>query len=421
MNLLILGVSHRTAPVSVRERMAVSEAALPEALRELRARPGISEGLILSTCNRVEFWAAAEPGSAAASEIRSALVRQGRLEPDQAEQHLYRYEQREAARHVFRVASSLDSMVVGEPQILGQVKQALTAAKAAGAVGGPLEELVQRAFFVAKRVRAETGIGQMAVSVSYVAVELARKIFGTLTGHSVMILGSGKMSELAARYLRRSGAPAVYVANRTWERAVEMAARFDGRAVPFDQLFNWLAHVDIVISSTGSPGFLITRQRAQALIGTRKNRPLFLIDIAVPRDVDPEVNRIDNIYLYDIDDLQQVADANRRQRQREAERAEALVEEEVDRVLERLKTRDVVPAIVSLQTELERIRQTELERARGRLGALSPEQQQAVESLTRGIVNKIAHAPILHLKSLAAHPDGFHLVDVVRRLFNLKE
>ncbi|HYM09587.1 MAG TPA: glutamyl-tRNA reductase [Bryobacterales bacterium] len=421
MNLLVVGLSHRTAPIEVREQLALAESEMAGALEALVAQPGIAEALIFSTCNRVEFTVRSEPGTDAVAEIYAFLANGCRRPVEKLERYFYRHAQRDAIRHVFRVASSLDSMIVGEPQILGQVKDAYAAAKAAGALGGPLEEIVSRAFHVAKRVRSETGIGQMAVSVSYVAVELARKIFGTLAGHTVLIIGSGKMSELAARHLRRSGAPAVFVANRTHEKALEMAARFEGRAVPFEQLFDFLPLVDIVISSTGSPDFIITRERAQALIGARKNRPMFLIDIAVPRDVDPEVNKIDNMFLYDIDDLQQGADANKREREREAERAEAIVDGEVERMMERLKAHDVAPTIVSLQAELDRIRRAEVERHRAKLGALTPEQEQAIEALTRGIINKIAHTPISHLKTLASHPDGLHFIDAVKRVFNLKE
>ena len=421
MNLLVVGLSHKTAPIEVREQFALAEAEMPAALAALGARPGISEALIFSTCNRVEFTVRAEPETDGVAEIYSFLENDCRRPAQKFEPYFYRHTQRDAIRHIFCVASSLDSMVVGEPQILGQVKDAYAAAKAAGALGGPLEEIVNRAFHVAKRVRTETGIGQMAVSVSYVAVELARKIFGTLAGHTVLILGSGKMGELAARHLRRSGAPAVFVANRTYEKAIELAGRFDGRAVPFEQLFDLLPHVDIVISSTGAPGFLIDRERAQGLMAARKNRPMFLIDIAVPRDIDPEVNKVDNVFLYDIDDLQQVADANKRQREREAERAEAIVEAEVARMMDRLKAHDIAPTIVSLQSELDRIRRAEVERYRGRLGTLTPEQEQAIEALTRGIINKIAHTPITHLKTLATHPDGLHFIDVVKRVFNLKE
>ncbi len=421
MNLLVVGLNHKTAPIEVREQMSLAEAELSAALAALAARPGVSEALIFSTCNRVEFMVRAEPETDAVAEIYSFLQNDCGRPLEKFERYFYRHSQREAIHHLFRVASSLDSMVVGEPQILGQVKDAYTAAKAAGAIGGPLDEIVNRAFHVAKRVRSETGIGQMAVSVSYVAVELARKIFGSLAGHTVLILGSGKMGELAARHMKRSGAPAVFVANRTYERAVEMAAHFEGRPVKFEQLFEFLEHVDILISSTGASGFLIDRERVQALMAARKNRPMFLIDIAVPRDIDPQVNKIDNVFLYDIDDLEQVADANKREREREAERAESIVASEVDRMMERLKAHDIAPTIVSLQTELEKIRRSEVERHRGRLGPLSAEQQDAIDALTRGIINKIAHHPISHLKRVANHPDGLHFIDVVKRVFNLKE
>ncbi len=421
MNLLVLGLSHKTAPVAVREQMAVPEAEIPRALAALAARPGINEAMIVSTCNRVEFAVSAVPETDAAAQILAFLADQGRFHVEQVSPHLYQHEQRAAIHHMFRVASSLDSMIVGEPQILGQIKDACAVARDAGTLGGPLEETLNHAFHVAKRVRTETGIGQMAVSVSYVAVELARKIFGSLEGHSVLIIGAGKMSELAGRHLRRSGAPAIFVANRTFEKAVEMAAQFEGRAVPFDQLFDFLTHVDVVISSTGAPEYLLTRERAQALIATRKNRPMFFIDIAVPRDIDPAVNQIDNMFVYDIDDLQQVADANRRQREREAERAEAIVAAEVDRMIGRFKAHEITPTIISLQSELERIRRSEVERHRGRLSDLTPSQQDAVEAITRGIINKIAHTPITQLKTLAGHPDGLPLIAVVKRIFNLKE
>jgi glutamyl-tRNA reductase len=414
MDLLLVGLSHKTAPIEVRERLALPEPERNAALSELLGQPSIHEAMLISTCNRVEFAVRAEPVEEATAAIQARL-------PADSHGYLYRYTGRDAVRHLFRVACSLDSMVVGEPQILGQVKDAAAAAKAAGALCGPLEEILNRAFHVAKKVRTETGIGQMAVSVSYVAVELARKIFGSLDGHTVLIIGSGKMSELAARHLRRGGAPAVFVTNRTYERAIEMAAQFDGRPVPFDQFPDLLPHVDIVLSSTGAPGYILTRERMHAVLGARKNRPMFLIDIAVPRDIDPEIDKLDNVFLYDIDDLEQVADANRRERAREADRAEAIVEGETDRMLARLKTHDIAPTIVSLQAELERLRRAEIERVRGKLGNLTPQQQEAIEALTRGIINKIAHTPITQLKMLSHHPDGHHVIDAIKRVFNLKD
>jgi glutamyl-tRNA reductase len=312
-------------------------------------------------------------------------------------------------------------MVVGEPQILGQLKQAYAHAKANDCLTGLLESVVARAFNVAKRVRSETGIGQMAVSVSYAAVELARKIFGTLAGRTVMIVGSGKMSELAARHLRRSGASHIFVTNRTYERAQELATVFQGTPVEYTRFAAMLPEVDIVITSSGAPHFVLTRDEMQRVIAARRNKPMFLIDIAVPRNVEPSVNEIDNIYLYDIDDLQEVVNANLRERIKEADRAEALVAQEVDHMMARLKVQEIAPTIVSLQGQLEQIRAGEVERARRKLGPLTPEQEEALESLTRGIVNKIAHGPISELRRQAGRPDGTHVIDAIRQVFHLKD
>ena len=337
------------------------------------------------------------------------------------ERYFYEHRQRDAVRHVFRVASSLDSMIVGESQILGQIKAAYAVARAAGTLGGALEELLTRSFAVAKRIRTETGIASSAVSISYAAVELARKIFGSLEGKRILLVGAGKMSELAAKHLLNSGAAGIFVTNRTPERAREMAEALQGRAVPFEQLLEYAAQCDILISSTAAPHFLIRKADAQRLLAERKNRPIFLIDIAVPRNIDPEVNKLDNLFLYDIDDLQQVVDSNRKERLREAQRGEQIAEQEVDRLLHRLKTLDVVPTIIDLQTHLEEIRKQELARVASQLGKLTPEQQQAIDALTRGMLNKILHSPITHLKTLAQNPDGLKLVETVRRIFNLKQ
>jgi len=310
--------------------------------------------------------------------------------------------------------------VVGEPQILGQVKNAYAAARAAGTACGLLEEVLMRAFSVAKKVRSETGIAQSAVSISYAAVELARKIFGSLEGKHMLLVGAGKMSELAARHLLRSGAASLMIVNRSLERAEELAEAFGGQAVPFERLFDSLAHADIVITSTGAPHFILKKEDGPRILARRRNRPMFFIDIAVPRDVDPELNKIDNIFLYDIDDLQQVVEANLAERRHEAQRGEQIIEREVDRFLARARTLEVVPTIVSLQERLEEVRRGEIERLRARLGELSAEQEQAIEALTRGIVNKILHEPITHLKSAAQEPDSRKAIDLVRRIFNLK-
>jgi glutamyl-tRNA reductase len=419
MNFLLTGVNHKSAPVDVRERFAVSEAALPGAVQRLAQVPGIEEALIVSTCNRVELVVRASNGKA---DLTGFIAQQFDLRPEDFRQHLYEYRERDVVRHVFRVASSLDSMVVGEPQILGQVKEAYAVARAVGAVNSGLDALFTRAFAVAKRVRNETAVGSSAVSVASVAVDLAKKIFGSLAGRTVYLVGAGKMCELAARHLLAHGAGKILVANRTHERAVSLAERFNGLALPFDRLYDTVDEADIVISSTGAPQAIFRKEHGEKFLHRRRNRPMFFIDIAVPRDVDPGMNKVDGIFVYDIDDLQSVVSSNLADRGEEARRAESLIEEEVERFLGRMQAAEVVPTIVSLQEHLETIRQAEIDRVRGRLGELSPEQEMAVEALSRGIINKIMHTPIVTLKSAAREGQaGTTLVDVVRRLFNLRE
>jgi glutamyl-tRNA reductase len=421
MKLLVTGVSHKTAPVEVRERLAFAEAVLPAALHGLVSREGIQEAMVLSTCNRVEIAVTADDTVDPAATVASFLNESRGVSAETLGPCLYSHEGRDAIHHLFRVASSLDSMVVGEPQILGQLKAAYAHAKANDCMSGLLESIVARAFSVAKRVRSETGIGQMAVSVSYAAVELARKIFGTLDGRTVMIVGSGKMSELAARHLRRSGAAHIFVTNRTYERAQELAAVFQGTPVEYNRFLGLLPEVDIVITSSGAPHYILTKDEMQRIINARRNKPMFLIDIAVPRNIEPSVNQVDNVFLYDIDDLQEVVNANLRERIKEAEHAEELVTQEVERMMARLKVQEVAPTIVSLQEQLEQIRSGEIERVRRKLGSLTPEQEAALESLTRGIVNKIAHGPISELRRHAGLPDGVHIIDAIRQVFHLKD
>jgi len=421
MKLLITGVSHKTAPVEVRECLAFREEALPAALADLKARDGVSEAVILSTCNRVEITVTTGDASDPHAIVDSFLADHKAVSPAAIAPHLYRHEGRDAIHHLFRVASSLDSMVVGEPQILGQLKTAYAAAKDSGAVCGWLDGLMTRSFSVAKRVRSETGIGQMAVSVSYAAVELARKIFGSLDNRTIMIVGAGKMSELAARHLRRSGASHVFVTNRTHERAVEMAQLFQGTPVEYTRFVSMLPEVDIVITSSGAPHYILHKDEMQRVIAARRNRPMFLIDIAVPRNIEPSVNDVDNVYLYDIDDLQEVVNSNLRERMKEAEHAEVLVVEEVDRMMARLKVAEVTPTIVGLQEQLEQIRAAEMEKLRRRFGPLSPELEQAIEAMTHGIMNKVAHGPISELRNQAGHPEGAHVVAAIRKAFHLQD
>jgi glutamyl-tRNA reductase len=313
-------------------------------------------------------------------------------------------------------------MVVGEPQILGQVKEAYATARAVGAVNSQLDALLTRAFAVAKRVRTETAIATSAVSIASVAVDLAKKIFGDLQGKSVYLVGAGKMCELAARHLVAHGAQKIYVTNRTYERAIAVAKEFSGEAIPFEQLYDTVDRADIVISSTGAPHTILGRAHGERFLSRRRNRPMFFIDIAVPRDVDPEMNKLDGIFVYDIDDLQQVVSSHIADRRHEADRAEAIVQLEVDKFQARLQTLDVVPTIVSLQEHLETLRQAEIDRVRGRLGTLSPEQEMAVEALSRGIINKIMHTPITTLKTAARESsEATTVIDLVRRLFGLHD
>jgi len=301
MNLHLIGVNHKTAPVEVRERLAIPESRLAEACQHLAKHPGVEEGMILSTCNRVELLAATRNGSA---DLHGFLRDYFQVDPREFEPHLYEYREKEAIRHLFRVTCSLDSMVVGEPQILGQVKEAYATARAVGAVQSHLDGLLTRAFAVAKKVRTETAVGTSAVSVASVAVELAKKIFGSLQGKQVYLVGAGKMSELAARHLLAHGAASIFVANRTHERALVLAQKFNGQAIRFEQLYETADRADIVITSTGAPHAIFRREHGERFLARRKNRPMFFIDIAVPRDVDPEVNKLDGIFVYDIDDLQ---------------------------------------------------------------------------------------------------------------------
>jgi glutamyl-tRNA reductase len=356
------------------------------------------------------------------ADIRDCMHELYGVDPTPYRKYLYEYRDREAIKHVFRVAASLDSMVVGEPQILGQVKEAYATARAVGAIDSQLDALLSRAFAVAKRVRTETLIATSAVSIASVAVDLAQKIFGNLDGKSVYLVGAGKMCELAARHLLAHGAKKIYVGNRTLERAAALAKKFNGEAIPFEKLYDTVDLADIVISSTGAPHTIFRKEHGEKFLSKRRNRPMFFIDIAVPRDVDPEMNKLDGIFVYDIDDLQQVVTSHISDRKVEADRAEAIVENEVEKFLAKLQTLDVVPTIVSLQEHLETVRQAEIDRLRGRLGTLTPEQEMAVDALTKGIINKIMHTPITTLKTAARESsEATTVIDLVRKLFNLRD
>jgi glutamyl-tRNA reductase len=413
-NLLLFGVNHKTAPVELREQLAIPAARLSEATRSLVNTPGVREAMILSTCNRVELVVCPEAGMPDLMGFFNDFfaVDHSLLRP-----HIYEYREREAVRHLFRVASSMDSMVVGEPQILGQVKEAYAVAKSVGAVQTGLEKLLQNAFSVAKRVRNETEIGSSSVSIASVAVDLAQKIFGSLEGKKVFLVGAGKMSELAARHLVQRGASSIFVANRTQERAVRLAAQFGGQVIRYDDLYTTADRADIIITSTGSPQPIFRREHGVDFIHRRRNRPMFFIDIAVPRDVDPEMNRVEGIFLYDIDDLQSVAASNQTDRAREAEEAEAIIAFEVERYQKHLNMLDAVPVIRGLQQSAEAMRQAELRKLEGRRTAFSNEQWAAVEALSRGLMNKFLHPALQAIKAAAAEGDTAKL-ELLRETFD---
>ena len=408
-NLILLGINHNTAPIEVRERLAIASSRLADATRALAHQPGIREALILSTCNRVELLTVQDSAQTSTAEKPATLrflYEYLNIPVIDLQPHIYEFREREAIRHLFRVASSLDSMVVGEPQILGQVKDAYSAAREVGAVSTTLEGLLQRAFTVAKRVRTETQIGSSSVSIASVAVDLARKIFDSLEGKTVLLVGAGKMSELSARHLIQQGAASILVANRTQSRAEQIAQDFNGQVIPFDRLYEQADRADIVISSTGSPQKIFSRSHGQQFLHRRRNRPMFFIDIAVPRDVDPSMNEVEGCFVYDIDDLQQVAQANLADRGKEAEAAEAIVTREVDKYQLRVQSRSAVPAILSLQQNAEAIREAELAKAAKRLGSLTPDQQAAVEALTRSLTAKLLHPQLVALRRSESNPEN---------------
>src|SRR6267378_3819245 len=419
MALFVSGLSHRNAPVELREQLAVEEDKLRELLRDISSTNAVREAIILSTCNRVEVYAVADVPGEARTVMFRRLCRHRGVEPAAVEAVLYTFAEGDAVSHTFRVAASLDSMVIGEPQILGQVKDAFALAQSCEAVGPALHALFTHAFAVAKKVRTETEIARHAVSVSFAAVELAKKIFGGLEGKAVLLVGAGKMSELAARHLVEQGVFPVYVTNRTWGRAQEMARALSGTAVPFDEMSTALAAVDIVITSTGAPEPVIRRELVQRVMHGRRGRPLFFIDIAVPRDVEGTVDSLDDVYCYDIDDLKQVVDANIRERVREAHRAEILVEREVAKFLAKLGDVEVIPTIVSLRERLEAIRSGEVKRTLARLPGATRETREAIEAMSTAIVNKILHAPITKLRESSRAGSPRSWLALVHELFGL--
>ena len=419
MNLVLLGLNHKTAAVALREKLAGLVTDLGAAYEDLKAWPELLELVLYSTCNRVEVLGATAEPEEAIRRLRAFFSRLPEVSPAELDKSLYVHRDREAVLHLFRVAASLDSLVVGEPQILGQIKEAYRQATESQATGPVLNRLLHKTFSVAKRVRRETGIGDHAVSISYAAVTLGRKIFGTLAGKTAVLVGAGEMAELALEHLKSDGVGRIIIANRTLERGLELAQRFGGEAVSLEELADQLLFADIIISSTGSPQYLLTREQVKGVMRRRKHKPLFFIDIAVPRDLDPAINDLDNVYLYNIDDLKEVVEINWQRRHQEAAKAERLVAAETLKFLEWLETLAVYPTIISLKEKADRICEAELDKTLRQIGPLTEEQRQALEVLTRSITSKLLHDPIIYLKG-NHHPQKPHRdLDLVRRLFNL--
>src|SRR6266550_2260876 len=422
MSIVLVGVNHKSAPVAVREQLAFSEEACATGLRSLVDGQIVREALIVSTCNRVEVLTETANGklSDTTERVIAFLSREDFLPRSFYETHLYTHTDDQAVRHLFRVTSSLDSMVVGEPQVLGQVRKAYSIALEAGTAGRVLNRLVHHAFRTAKRVRNETGIGANAVSISYMAVELGKKIFKSLKGQTALLIGAGEMAELSARHLINAGVSRVLLANRTAEPATRLATELGGEAISFDQLSSYLAEADIIICSTAADHYVITEQMARDALNKRRNRPSFFIDISVPRNIDPAVGDIANVFVFDIDDLESVISSNIREREREAQRAELIVESEIMQFQQALRALDIGPTIGALRQKLQDIARLELTRQRHRLGPLTPVQENAIESLLLATVNKISHPVLSHLRHSYDNSDT-DTIQAWREIFGLED
>lgn len=420
MGIVVVGLSHKTAPIEVREKLNFPEDTLPDALRKLMTYEGVREGLIVSTCNRVEIYASVADSVRGIDRIKQFISDYHGLAREALEQSLYVYPEAQGVRHTFRVASSLDSMVLGEAQILGQLKDAFDISLKTKTTSTILNKLIKKAISVAKRVRTETRLAEGAVSISTAAVELAKKIFGELEGKNVMLLGAGEMAELAAQHLLGNGVKNILVANRTYERAEELAKEFKGDAIRFEHFPDSLVMADIVICATGAQHYVVKRDMVQRALKERRNKPIFMIDISNPRNIDPEVDKVDNVYLYDIDDLQSKVDVNTEGRAKEAEKAEGLIDQEVETYLQWERALDAVPTIVDLREKVEEMRKRELDKTLGSLNGLTDDQKRAVEAMSQAITNKLLHAPLVVLKQAASTPgEGDATITIARRLFNL--
>jgi glutamyl-tRNA reductase len=419
MHLTLVGLSHKTAPIEIREKLTFPAHRQAGALSDLICGSQVAEAVILSTCNRTEIYAVTAGAHEGVDAVIDFACDHHELDRAELEPYLYVSQGDAVVRHLFRVVASLDSMVVGEAQILGQVKEAYDHSFTNGASGRVFNKLFRQSFEVGKRVRSETAIGEAAVSISYAAVELARKVFDTLAGRTILVLGAGKMSELTAKHLVSQGVHSVLVANRTYERAVELAERFQGEAIRYDDLFTRMRDADIVISSTGASHYVVHRAEVAEVMRKRSGRPLFLIDIAVPRDIEPAVNELRDVFLYDIDDLSGVVESNLEDRQREARQAQVIIDEEFREFEAWLESMEVVPTIAAIRAKAESLRTEELDRALKRMGGLSEKDRATVEALSQAIVSKMLHGPTARLKSAAAEKDGYQYVDTARRLWGL--
>lgn len=419
--IILIGLNHKSAPIEIRECLAFNEPDTRTGLGVLRDDPAIDEAMIFSTCNRVEVLLSAHRPDAAIAAAKRFLSTTKQVPLEVFESSLYLHRGEAAVRHLFRVAASLDSMVLGEPQILGQVKGAYRLATEQKSAGVILNRLLHRTFFVAKRIRSETGIGDHAVSISYAAIELGRKIFGRLDGKQVLLIGAGEMAELAVDHLVRHRTGSVFVANRTFERGVALAAKYQGTPIRFEEIGAHLGKADIIITSTGASGYVIRQADVKGIMRNRRNRPLFFIDIAVPRDIDPLVNQVNNAYVYDIDDLQEVVDDNIEDRRREAVKADRIVDEAVVQFRRWYDSQGVVPTIKALNAKLREVAAAELQKTLGHLAHLSAEDQQAITRMSEAMVKKILHDPTRFLKGNGCHGDRAVYLEVARRLFKLDE
>lgn len=420
-NLILVGVNHKTTPVEIRERLAFTPAKIEDSVGRLVSFKEIDEHIILSTCNRVEIYARVRKHDEGIAFLKKFLCDFHGISSSELGQYFYSMQDDEAVEHLFRVSSSLDSMVLGEAQILGQVKDAYGLAKTMRTTGLVLNQLFEKAFNVAKKVREETGIAERGVSISSAAVELARKIFEDLENHTVMLVGTGEMAELAAKHLISYGVKTVYVASRTYERAASLAKTLNGSALDFLAFKDELYRADIVITSTAAPNFIITREMVERAIHIRKNKPIFFIDIAVPRDIEPEVNDLENVYLYDIDDLQGVVAANMKEREKEAEAAMDLIRGEVEKFNNWVVSLDAVPTIVELRNRAETIRRQEIEKSLKKMPHLSDEDINAIHKMSTSMINKIMHKPTINLKKKTQSHEGHIYLKAIRHLFHLDD